>query len=329
MRSGRTATAPRDGLATAGERIERSLSEALPDIAEERVMMKRSGVLVALVALSACGGGGGGTIPSGGGGGAPTPTPSPTPTVSTTPASATATGRLVDYTTGSPIAGAVIIAGATLVIGATPPPSVPTGDAQTTTAADGSFTVPVTAGSGNVMAFASGYITLHAPETYTAGTNPLGTLKVSAPTADDTAWLVAINQDRATYNAPPVVMDERLTEATRLWVAYEAANGRFEDSDPLASGPYTTSISVYGSLGAYNVPVAQNGAGGGPSATGTDAEAVFRSEGPTGPHFSTIINQSARWVGLGGASCRGAIGTGCPAPDTEYTLDILTPPYGA
>jgi uncharacterized protein YkwD len=300
----------------------------LPDIAEERVMMKRSGVLVALVALSACGGGGGGTIPSGGGGGAPTPTPTPTPTVSTTPGSATGTGRLVDYTTGSPIAGAVIIAGATLVIGATPPPSVPTGDAQTTTAADGSFTVPVTAGSGNVMAFASGYITLHAPETYTAGTNPLGTLKVSTPTADDTAWLAAINQDRATYNAPPVVMDERLTEATRLWTTYEANNGRYVDSDPLAPVPYTTSITVYASLGAYNVPVSQNQTGGASGSTGVDAEAAFRAEGPTGPHFTTIINGTARWVGLGRATCKGGAGTGCPSPEMADTLDILTPPAG-
>lgn len=288
-------------------------------------MMKRWGALVMLTALSACGGGGGGgTIPTGGS----TPTPTPTPTASGTPTSTTATGRLVDYTTGSPIAGAVIVAGSTLVIGATPPPAVPTGDAQTTTASDGTFTVAVPAGSGNIMAFANGYITLHAPETYASGANALGTLKVSTPTSDDTAWLAAINQDRATYNAPPVVMDERLTEAVRLWVAYEAANGRYADTDPLAPAPYTTSITVYGSLGAYNVPVAQNIGGGGAGTTGPEAEAGFRAEGPTGPHFSTIVNASSRWVGLGSAACAGGGGTPCPSPEVEYALDILTPPSG-
>jgi hypothetical protein len=287
--------------------------------------MKRLGVSVLLVVLSACGGGGGGgTVPTGGGGGAtPTPTPSATPSATTT-----ASGKLVDYTTQAPISGAVIVAGTTLVVGATPPPALPPGDAQTTTAADGSFTVSVPAGTGNVMAFASGYITLHAPETYSAGANALGTLKVSTPTTDDIAWLAAINQDRATYNAPPVIMDERLTEATRLWNAYEAANGRGGDSDPLAPPPYTTSITLYGSLGAYNVPVSQNITGSGAGATGVDAEANFRAEGPTGPHFATIVNIGARWVGLGKAECLGAAGTACASPGVTFTLDILTPPVG-
>jgi Cysteine-rich secretory protein family len=286
-------------------------------------MKKRFSAAVLVLALSACGGGGGGTVPTGGGGGA---TPSPTPTA--TSGVTTASGHLVDYTTGAPIAGAVIIAGSTLVIGATPPPALPTGDAQTTTAADGSFTVAVPLGSANIMVFASGYIALHAPEVYVSGPNTLGSFRVSKPTSDDTAWLAAINQDRAAYNAPPVIMDERLTEAARLWVTYEAANGRYEDADPLAPPAFNTSITLYGSLDPYNVPVSQNGGGGGAGSTGVDAEAGFRAEGPTGRHFSTIINASARWVGLGGANCAGGFGSACPSPDVEYTLDILTPPAG-
>jgi Cysteine-rich secretory protein family len=289
-------------------------------------MKKRFSAAVLVLALSACGGGGGGTVPTGGGGGGATPTPSPFPTAG--PAGTTASGRLVDYTAGTPIGGAVIVAGTTLVIGATPPPTVPAGDGQTTTAADGSFTVAVAPGSGNIMAFANGYIALHAPETYAAGSNPLGSLKVSTPTSDDTAWLAAINQDRATYSAPPVVMDERLTEAARLWTTYEAANGRGGDSDPLAPAPYGTSITVYGSLGAYNVSVAQNTTGSGVGSSGSDAEVAFRTEGPGGAHFSTIINASARWVGLARMACAGGAGATCPSPEISYTLDILTPPPG-
>lgn len=288
--------------------------------------MKRLGPTILVLALSACGGGGGGTVPTGGG--TPNPTPSPMPSVSVPPSGTQATGRVADYASGAPIAGAVVVAGSTLVLGATPPPTIPAGDAQATTGADGSFSVPVSAGSGNVMVFANGYIALHAPETYSVGTNALNTLKISTPTADDVAWLAAINQDRATYGAAPVVMDERLTEAARLWNAYEAANGRYEDTDPGAPAPYTTSITLYGSLGAYNVAVSQNLTGGGVGSTGVNAEGNFRAEGPTGPHFSTIIVGSARWVGLGAAQCSGGPGTSCPAPTMSFALDILTPPSG-
>jgi hypothetical protein len=284
--------------------------------------MKRLGVTVLVVTLSACGGGGG-TVPAGGGGSTPTPTPAPSasPGIS-------ATGRVVDYASGTPIAGAVVVAGASLVQGATPPPTVPAGDAQTMTGSDGSFSLPVPLGAGNLMVFASGYIALHAPETFSTGANTLGTLKVSTETADDAAWLAAINQDRATYGAAPVIMDERLTEATRLWNAYEAANGRYGDTDPSAPPPYLTSITLYNTLGVYSVPVSQNGTGGGPTSTGADAEASFRTEGPNGPHFSTIINARARWIGLGKAQCQGGVGTACAAPTMAFTLDILVPPAG-
>jgi uncharacterized protein YkwD len=284
--------------------------------------MKRLGVTVLVVTLSACGGGGG-TVPAGGGGSTPTPTPAPSasPGIS-------ATGRVVDYASGTPIAGAVVVAGASLVQGATPPPTVPAGDAQTMTGSDGSFSLPVPLGAGNLMVFASGYIALHAPETFSTGANTLGTLKVSTETADDAAWLAAINQDRATYGAAPVILDERLTEATRLWDAYEAANGRYGDSDPLAPVPYKNSISVYGSLGGYNIAVSQNGAGDSAASSGVDAEAAFRSEGPAGPHFSTIIFPSARWAGLARVQCQGVAGTTCPFPGVSYTLDVLVPPAG-
>jgi hypothetical protein len=172
-----------------------------------------------------------------------------------------------------------------------------------------------------------GHATLHAPATYTASAvHAFGTLKLSMPTSDDVAWLAAINSDRANNGAAPVIFDELLLEATRLWNNYEAVNNRAYETDPLAPAPYGTSITVYGSLiqainggalGAFNTAVAQNQTGG---TSGPSAEANFRAEGVTGPHFSTIIAPTARWVGTGNAAL--------PSGQLRFTLDLMAPPPG-
>ena len=307
--------------------------------------------------LAACGGGStsvstvAGVAPVGGApsAAASAPVPAPSPTALPTTSTQSSAGRVVDYTSGAPIANAIVYVGQTLILGATPPPTVPAGDVQTTTAADGTFsirnltpttiacvlpnpTAPTTSNgvvstcTANVMVFTTDHITLHTPIQLSA---PIGTLKVSTASANDTAWLQAINNDRAKYGAAPVVMDERLMEAARLWNAYEAANGRSADTDTLAPAPYSTSVSLSGSFGGYDDQVAQNGTGGSSStSSGQFAESQFATEGPTGPHFSTIIAGSERWTGFGEAPCQGTTISPCHFGAEAYTEDMESPPTG-
>jgi hypothetical protein len=282
-----------------------------------------SGILAA--ALAACGGGGGSSpSPTPPIGPISTPTPTASPSSSSTPGTGvtSATGTIVDYDSGAAIANATVIVGPTVIVGATPPATLPSGDVTTTTNASGTFSTAVQSGAGNIMVFTTdGHATLHAPATYTASAvHAFGTLKLSMPTSDDVAWLAAINSDRANNGAPPVVFDELLLEATRLWNNYEAVNNRYVDTDTAAPAPYTTSITVYGSLvqainggslANFNVVVAQNETGG---ANGVGAEANFRAEGTTGPHFSTIINPAQKWVGTGNAAF--------PSGQLRFTLDL-------
>ena len=189
--------------------------------------MNRIGVLaavVAAVALSACGGGGG---TSGGGGGALPPTPTSAPTA--IPTAAPVTGQVADFASGAALSGA------TVVVGSVPNPATCNGAQtqtlnvcgtpggtlyQATTSGSGSFSLTVPA-SGTYMltvSDGSGYATLHEQLTLAAGQN-LGTLKISALTADEQNWLVLVNQQRATVSFPTsfgnLAVDEYAEEQRR------------------------------------------------------------------------------------------------------------------
>lgn len=316
--------------------------------------------VVAGALLVACGGGGGGsTPPTGGGGGAPSTAPStggvtgasPSAAASSSPIATQAAGKVVDYTTGAGLSGATVYVGSTLIYGATPPATTPAGDVKATTATDGTFTLASAPGTtsfgcvlpnpaapttsngvvstctANVMVFTSDHITLHAPIVLGTGANSVGTLQVSTASANDTAWLAAINTDRANNGAGPVVLDERMMEAARLWIVYATSTTTGGDVIANAPAPYTQMATVLGSLGSYNVVTYENYTGGNSSSTGVTAEANFASEGPTGPHFSTIINPAQKWVGLGQGACSGACLTG-GSGGYGYTEDLQTPPTG-
>lgn len=173
------------------------------------------------VALAACGGGPSGTT-------GPIP-PAPTPTPHASPLSAA--GHVYDLDNGQPLAGATVVIATTLYTGATPPPGVP----AATTAADGSYTLtPTTLGPNYVYVYAANHATLHQTLELNTVATTVRDLKVTTPTAAETAWLALINADRAAYGhgAGPLIFDESALEAGRYWAAFMATNGYYAHCIP-------------------------------------------------------------------------------------------------
>ncbi len=195
--------------------------------------------------ISGCGGGGGG-------GGTP-----PTPTM--TPGFTTLSGMLVDDPSGVALAGERV----TLepwVAGATPLPSP-----QTTTAADGSFTLGGVANGHYLLVIGSDSVSppdgrptihddimvsggvqmLHAPvlppiplvTPPAAETN--GAYRLTTLNANETPCLADFNAERTTDSLPQVVPDEWLVENARAIAEEEVAwNGIGPAPTPEPSNPY-------------------------------------------------------------------------------------------
>lgn len=284
----------------------------------------------ALITFGACsGGGGGGSSPvPGGGGGTPTPTPTPAPTA--TPVATTVTGTLVDYTSGSPIAGATVTIGAlpnastcnnaqtaTLnVCGTVSGPPTWTG----TTSSTGTWEVliPQTAGTGNFMIAISngtGYATLHAQIAVAAGANALGTFKITALSSDEQAWVADVNNQRTTVSYPVsfgnLTVDEYAEELEREYAAAVVAG-----TIPFSDAGEETYDAMYGTepgaiYGASSVAALQ------PSASAylaaDNAWMAEKANCPNGNwqtctfadntgHYINISNTTDVWVGLGESS---------------------------
>jgi len=193
--------------------------------------------------LAACGGGGGSTpaAPSGGGTATATPTsaatpsPSPSPTASPTlaPAGNAISGTLVDRAAGTPISGATVTLGiipnqascaATQTNAQNACGTVGATTATTTTSSTGAFSIGSLATGTQMLVIGNGssYAALHAEVTIANGANALGTLKLTALSADQQAWVSDLNTLRTTVSNPVsfsnLVVDEYAVEAEQAMV---------------------------------------------------------------------------------------------------------------
>lgn len=277
------------------------------------------------LACVACGGGG-----SAAGSAPPLVVPSVAPL--------TVTGRVVDTDNGNTgIGGVTVIIGNAIVNGETPPPIVPAGTVRTVTAVDGSFRatgIPL----GNVAtdfatgavshtgsmtlleAFADGYVAYHAQQTVGTAAN-VATIAMTKATADDLAWLAAVNADRAGAGASPVALDSLLLQAARAWATHEVAAGLFGFTDPALPANSTDASlqNEYTTRGGFTVAGAGNF-----TLSAADAEGAFRTEAPAnGPHWRNIVDPSFRWIGLSSALCVSDV-IHCRLPNSRTWVQFLS-----
>jgi hypothetical protein len=274
--------------------------------------------LLTLCALVACGGGG-----STGSTGSVIPTPTASASASATPspgpsAGTQATGQVLSYDNGAPIAGAQVYVGNTLIVGGTPPPTVPSGDVTATTTSTGAFTltsVPASTVSTSglqgalpttspeyIEIFANGYATLHELVAVPTSGATLGIFKITQPTAQEQAELTAMNSDRASGGDNPVVFDNSLELASRYWANFAVTNN-ISGGDDTLNGPTAPDYSpgsrwaMYGGFYANGV---ENIGGTNLPPSGTQCESSLFNEVPApGPHHDNILIAGNQWVGLG------------------------------
>lgn len=272
------------------------------------------GGAVLAAALAACGGGGGGSSP------APSVPSTPTPTPMPQTLSATA----VDYTSGAALSGFTVTVGSvpsasTCLAAQTQtsnPCGVPASPLPTvTTAANGSFSVTVPAAGTYMLQIAKDttYATLHRTVAVN-GPTALGTVKITALSADEQAWLADVNQQRATVAVPTsfsnLVVDEYAEEQARAW-ASDVAAGRTTFGDA-QYGPYQTAYAassgaLYGAAGVLAINLL------GQLSAYISADNSWMSEKANCPggnwqtctfsettgHYINMSNTNTVWAGLG------------------------------
>ena len=315
-------------------------------------------VVASTIALAACGGGGGGggssspamppapvsgvptasPTPTGIPGPTATPTPTLAPTPSPTPAPAAIGGKIVSIPAGAygasapqvPLAGAVVIVGPTLILGATPPPTLPAGDVQATTDASGNYSVTIAAAQVSpdaspnalfvipgqnlsgvtpptrgyyISVFATGAdgkspnapLPVHAFSAVVA--NGVATQRVTTATVDEAANLAYLNAARVKANpaAPMLTFDESAQEVAREHAQDEAANKYYCHYDRANVGPESRYLRMLG-LGSDG----ENwGIAGGSSQSAYSAIInLFMSEGPGGGHYDNIVGSTRLWAGV-------------------------------
>ncbi len=138
---------------------------------------------------------------------------------------------------GAPIAGATVIVGPRLIVGAIPPARVPSGDAAATTGADGSYEISGYDGRGStyVMVFTpldDLHVTLHARAN--VADERIRTLYLYAPSPAEIAELRLLDDDRTANGAGPVVPDETAFETARARADFMAANAYYQHCIPAA-----------------------------------------------------------------------------------------------
>ena len=269
------------------------------------------------VMVAACGGGGGGT--SGGGSGIVPTTPTPTPVPNTI------SGTAVDFTSGAALVGFTVTVGTaptTTTCAATQtassmPCGVPASPLPTvTTSSTGAFSVTVPATGTYMVTIAKDatYATLHRTVA-AAGATSIGTVKITALSSDEQAWLTNVNTQRATVSVPVsfanLVVDEYAQEQARQWAA-DVASGRAAFGDA-AYAPYQAAYTanagaIYGAAGvlaeqpAASAFVAADGQWFGEKAncpSGNWQSCTFA--GNTG-HYINVSNTQNVWIGLGESS---------------------------
>ena len=310
-------------------------------------------ILGFVTSLTACGGGGGsgpGLPLASGLGSAPTTSvnqpPSPLPTATLVPVSLstmtpillTVSGKAKNFDTNTPLLGAVVYISHTLISGATAPMNAPVDGAETTTGADGSYTMILPQASAYpsqfyVEVFMPGMATIHDVLVVShAGVNTFPDLKLTTLSVDEAAWLDLLNQDRAKWNAPPLVFDETVEEVARLWAAF-LATGYFEHACASTDVACPNKINYYQGASSAALSSGENIAAGQPGFA--RAESDFMSETqycpqPTNPatcaftentgHFLNIVRPDYVW--FGNAEVFNGIGltstTGIKSGSTNY-----------
>ena len=244
-----------------------------------------------------------------------------------------------------------MIVGPTLILGATPPPTLPAGDVQATTDASGNYSVTIAAApvapdaspdalfvipgqnlSGvtppargyYISVFASGVdgksantpLPVHAFSAITA--NALATQRVTTSTTDEAANLAYLNAARVKANpsAPVLIFDEIAQEVAREHVQDEAAKGYSCHYDTANVGPESRYLRGFG-LGSED----ENWGVSGGSAQSAYSSIVdlFISEGPGGAHYDNIVSATRLWAG---------VSTALQANGSQHTDDELVIPHG-
>ena len=311
--------------------------------------------------LAGCGGGGGTTPPTSGGStvGGSTATPIPTPSPTATPTPAVISGKIVSipntaYGPNAPQSGlpnAIVIVGPTLVLGATPPPTLPAGDVQATTGSDGTYSValvsaPVAPNASSSAIFVvpgqnlsgvtpptSGYyisvfavgtdgksanapLPVHAFSSVTGGV--LATQRVTTATVDEAANLATLNAARVKANpaAGPLTFDETAQEVAREHAQDEAANGYSCHYDTKNVGPESRYLRMLG-LGSEEENWGLSG--GTPQAAYATIMRVMIGEGPGGGHYDNITGATRQWAG---------VATATEQSGAVHTDDELVIPHG-
>ena len=267
----------------------------------------------AAATIVACGGGGGST--SGGGGGGVVPVVTPTPN--------TISGTAVDFTAGTALVGFTVTVGslptATTCNAAQTASSMPCGVPASplppvTTSATGAFsvTVPTTGTYMLTIAKDGTYATLHRNVAALAGATALGTLKITALSSDEQAWIVDVNHQRATVSSPAsfgnLVVDEYAEEQARAEAAaiVSGAAPYGDATEAVYAANYSATVGAMYSVATVADLV--------PAASGyVQADANWMAEKsncPTGNwqtcavaentgHYINLSNTDSVWAGLG------------------------------
>jgi len=162
----------------------------------------------------------------------------------------------------------------------------------------------------------STYATLHRTLAV-SGASSIGTAKITALSADEQAWLVDVNNQRATVSAPVsfanLVVDEYAEEQARQW-ALDTLNGKTVYGDA-GYAPYQAAYGsapgqLYGAAGVLNANFAgQSGAYVSSDNSWMNEKAncpggnwqTCAFSGTTG-HYINMSNTNTVWIGLGEAA---------------------------
>jgi hypothetical protein len=315
------------------------MTKTIPEMTMTKTSLYVGHALAYAALLLAVGCSGGGSNPP-----TPAPTPTPTPTPTRTPVSVAVTGAVVAIPLGSygtsapqtPLSGATVVVGNTLIVGPTVPPSLPGSDVAAKTDASGHFSAkvgaPIAPPSGpslytfvlpntNVFNFTppkSGYFVMVFPSgadgesvgvqlpahTFAAVTNgSLGTFRSTVASSDEAGWLNQANLDRAAKGQTAVYFDEYVQEAAREHADQLVSETSLCDYSPTNQGPQTR-YDFLGGLGANRSNIAILG-----TVSATDATAFWQAvetafvgeeniPPPNNYHYAALMFPSNVWMGV-------------------------------
>jgi hypothetical protein len=205
-----------------------------------------------------------------------------------------------------------------------------------TTSSTGAFSVAVPTTGTYMLTIAKDatYATLHRTVAAAAGATSVGTVKITALSTDEQAWLTDVNNQRATVSVPVsfanLIIDEYAEEQARQW-ATDVAAGKTAYGDagyaPYQAAYAASAGAIYGAAGdlaeqptasAYLSPDAQWFGEKSNCPSGNWQTCTFA--GNTG-HYINASNTQNVWIGLGESASSFAV-TGFPN-QWAYNLMIV------